>query len=152
LPRGPFFSTLLFVTGYFLSKYDPRTKWLIQGVVVFLAGSVMHFSEIYYLWSAYNLYPTNHDFVVGTYLMGVGMALIALSNHKLVSYEHASIVGRYTLGIYVIHYFFVTLFFPLDDLIVSPVWEMSYVVLVLLLSVLSVHFMSKNKYLKRVVM
>jgi surface polysaccharide O-acyltransferase-like enzyme len=49
--NGPFFSTLLFVTGYILSLKNINTKWALYGFLVFCIGSIVHFLEIYTLES-----------------------------------------------------------------------------------------------------
>ncbi len=80
--NGPFFSTLLFSSGYFLSKNKPNEKWFVYGLGLFFVGCIFHFIEIYTLMK---LFGTNmkHDYVFGTYLMGVGAAVLSLSNRRI---------------------------------------------------------------------
>jgi len=80
--NGPFFSCILFVTGYLLSGKLINEKWLYSGLMVFLLGTVLHFSEIYILWAFFETSP-RQDYVIGTYFMGTGIAMMALSNHRM---------------------------------------------------------------------
>jgi surface polysaccharide O-acyltransferase-like enzyme len=136
--NGPFFGTLLFVSGYRLSRFTPQRNWLWSGLLLCSAGALLHFAEIGYIWRHYQVPPTAHDYVIGTYFMGIGATLMALSGHPLLSGRHLATLGKYTLGIYAIHYFFVDLLRPLDPALSSPFWEAGYVVAVLLLSAGSV--------------
>jgi len=148
---GPFFSTLLFVTGYLLSGKRPETRWAVLGLVVFAVGCVMHFSEIYFLWKLYGTRP-EHDYVIGTYFMGLGVALAALSNHPLLRSRLFGRIGKMTLGVYVVHYLYVDLFRPVDTLIDNPLWEPGYVLIVLLLSVLTTLLLSRYKLTRKLVL
>lgn len=132
--NGPFFGTLLFVSGYWLSRFTPQRGWLWTGLLLCGAGTLLHFAEIGFIWRHYQVPPTSHDFVIGTFFMGIGATLMALSGHPLVSVRHLATLGKYTLGIYAIHFFFVDLLRPLGRTLSGPLWEVGYVVAVLLLS------------------
>jgi surface polysaccharide O-acyltransferase-like enzyme len=148
--NGPFFGTLLFCSGYFISSLKPSEKWIYYGLAIFLIGWLIHFSEIYFLWALYKV-SLIHDYVFGTYLMGVGAALMALSNHQLLRNKSLSGIGQLTLGIYASHYIFVDLFKYIDADMANPVWEVGYVFIVLFLSVGLTKYMSKIKYINKVV-
>ncbi|MBW2646221.1 MAG: acyltransferase [Deltaproteobacteria bacterium] len=148
--NGPFFGTLFFVSGYLMSGFTANAKWLNYGILVFLLGCIAHFSEIYVLWSMYGTSP-KQDFVLGTYFMGVGVAMASLSNHPALQNKMLSKIGQMTLGIYAVHFIYVDLFRGIDENIYSPFWEMSYVMLVLVLSVLSSILLSKNKITRKLV-
>jgi surface polysaccharide O-acyltransferase-like enzyme len=148
--NGPFFSTLLFVTGYLISGREVREKWLFYGIVVFLLGTVMHFAEVYSLYAMYST-GLKQDYVIGTYFMGVGVAMTSLSNHPALRNKALSKIGRMTLGIYAIHYIFVDLLRPIDKALDSIVWELGYVILVLALSVMACSMLSQNKTTKKIV-
>ncbi len=135
---GPFFGTLLFVSGYWLSRCTPQRHWLWTGLLLCSAGTLLHFAEIGFILRHYQVPPTAHDFVTGTYFMGMGVTLMALSGHPLLSGRHLATLGKYTLGIYAIHLFFVDLLRPLDSVPSNPFREVGYVVAVLLLSAGSV--------------
>ncbi len=148
--KGPFFSTIFFVTGYALSQCKLESRHFSYGLVAMATGYVIHFSEIYYLNSVYHVWPALHDYVFGTYLEGLGAALMAFSNHSLLKLDHLSRIGKYTLGIYAIHFIFVDILKHFDKQISSPFWEIGYIFLVFILSVGSTLVLSKYKPLEKV--
>jgi len=149
--NGPFFGTLLFVSGYWLSRYTPQRHWLWTGLLLCSAGTLLHFAEIGFIQRHYQIPPTAHDFVAGTYFMGTGAALMALSGHPLLSARHLATLGKYTLGIYAIHVFFADLLQPLDSALSNPFWEVGYVMVVLLLSAGSVLLLGRFRYTRPLV-
>jgi len=149
--NGPFFSTIFFACGYVLSGYEPKTDWLKYGFAIFVAGFIMHFSEMFLLWKFFNASP-RHDYLFGTFLMGMGMTLMALSNHKWFQSESLATIGMMTLGIYAIHFAFVDFFNVYDLRYNSPAWEIGLVFIVFGLSVISTYIMSKTPGLKKLVM
>ncbi|MEQ1546539.1 acyltransferase [Methyloglobulus sp.] len=143
--NGPFFGTLLFVSGYFMSGFTITTKWLSYGFMIFCVGCVIHFSELYVLWKVYDITPLQ-NYVFGTYFMGLGVAMMALSNHQALKSPFLSNIGQMTLGIYAIHYIFVDLLNVIDKKMNSPLWEVGYVFIVLILSVLSTLVLAKFQF------
>jgi surface polysaccharide O-acyltransferase-like enzyme len=149
--NGPFFGTLLFVTGYILSKKTPQPSWFYKGIFIFSIGTIVHFTEIYLLWKYYNHYPMQHDYVLGTFFMGLGTALMALSSHSVLNpFFNLSKIGRLTLGIYCIHFIFV------DNLRIferfnNPIFDVLFVILVFILSFYFSVVLSRNKYLYKLV-
>jgi len=148
--NGPFFSTFLFVTGYLLSGKNINTNWVFYGLSVFCMGSVLHFTEIYYLWEIFGT-STHHDYVIGTYFMGVGVAMAALSNHPALKNKALSKIGQMTLGIYAVHFIFVDLLRPIDKTLNSDLWEAGYVLAVLVLSIVTSLALCKNKITKQII-
>lgn len=148
--NGPFFSTLLFVTGYLLSGKKINTKWAFYGCLVFCIGCVVHFVEIYTLWRVFETTPIQ-DYVIGTYFMGLGVAMAALSNHPILRNKIFSKIGQMTLGIYAVHFIFVDLLRPIDEVSDHILWEVGYVVAVLALSILISLALSKNKITRKIV-
>ena len=149
--NGPFFSTICFATGYFLSKYTPNKQWFSYGLLIACAGCLTHIVEISVLWLKFGVKPTV-DYVFGTYFMGVGVALIALSNNPLFEIKKLGKVGAMTLGVYVCHYIFVDLLWPIDQSINSPLWEISYVLIVYGLSLLTVLLLSRYRFTRKFVL
>lgn len=143
---GPFFGTIFFVSDYLLSNYKPTYKWLYIGLYIFSAGVIMHFLEAYYLWKVYGVMPYNY--LLGTYLIGLGISILSLSNHKLIKCNRLATIGQLTLGIYLIHFLFVDLLRPIGKIFLHSVWEIGYPIIVLCLSLASVSFLSKHKYTK----
>ncbi len=149
--NGPFFSTLLFVTGYLLSGFKRDTRWLAFGLLLFVAGAVIHLSEIYVIWKIFGTTPVQ-DFVFGTYIMGVGVAVASLSDHPVLQSSVLSKVGQMTLGIYAVHYLYVELFVGIGRSIKSPIWDICYILLVFSLSAVSVLILSRNRFARKGVM
>ncbi len=141
--NGPFFGTLFFVSGYALSSLKPHPGWFAKGIALFAIGSLIHFLEVYFLWHIYGTSPYQ-DYVVGTYFMGVGAAMAALSNHALLNNKVLSEIGKLTLGIYAVHLIFVDNLHPIGELTHSPLWAIGYVILVLLLSIATVLLLART--------
>jgi len=143
--NGPFFGTLPFASGYFISgthRYQMAKIWFIP--------LIPHFSEIYVLKVFFDT-PTNQDYVFGTFFMGLGVAIISLSNHNVLQNQALANIGKMTLGIYAVHLIYVDLLRIIDKRIDSPLWDVSYVGLVLILSIISVLYISKFQGLKKIV-
>lgn len=119
---GPFFGLLLFTTGYLLAKRRTKVNAFQGGLVALLVGIVLHFAEVGYLNHRFGT-DLAQDYVVGTYLMGVGAALIALSNRDGLRSAWSSSIGPHVLGIYAIHQLFVQLLKPLAAESSSALWN-----------------------------
>lgn len=146
---GPFWSLIFFVTGYFVSKFQPSNKWFYHGILTIAFGYLIQFMELHYL---YNTYRSNilQEYVFGTYFLGLGYALLALSNHQLFNLESMAKVGKLSLGIYASHFVFVDLLKPFflsngHDLYLYPI-------AVFILSICLTLCLSKSKHLKQFVM
>lgn len=146
-----FFSTIFFITGYQLAYFKPRPSWFPTGIAVLALGVAIHSTEIYVLWMLYGTDPDMHSYTIGTYVMGIGTAAIALSNNRLLNIEAFAKMGRYVLGIYVVHYIFVDILSPVSQMISSPFWEIVKVIVILLLSAVVAVLLSKNKYTKKII-
>jgi surface polysaccharide O-acyltransferase-like enzyme len=148
--EGPFFGTLFFTTGYFLSGYAPSAKWLPLGAALATLGFISHFTEVYLLWQWWDVRPFHH-YVFGTYLIGLGVAMVALSNPAALRVGPLARLGGFTLGVYVIHPLFIEWLRPLDRVISGPLWEVGQIILVYAVSVTTVMAMAKNRYLRKLV-
>lgn len=147
---GPFFGTLFFVSGYYLSGLKANTKWLMYGFFVFIFGSLLHGSEELILWKVFKLVPY-HDYVFGTYFMGIGYAMMAFSGHPALQNRWLGEAGKLALGIYAVQSVFVDLFSNYDAINNSIIWELGYVVIVFLLSLLTAYLLSLNKITRQFV-
>jgi surface polysaccharide O-acyltransferase-like enzyme len=148
--NGPFFGTLPFVIGIFISNKQPQPQWFWWGIGLFALGSSLHLTEAYLLYRNWGTDPC-HDYLFGTIFMGLGVTLISLSNHTLLRIPMAGKLGKLTLGIYASHFLFVDLFAPIDSYTNSPIWEIGYVFIVLFCSILFCLALSKTKYMRRLV-
>jgi surface polysaccharide O-acyltransferase-like enzyme len=143
--NGPFFGTIFFVSGYALSNLKPNPSWFAKGIALLAIGIFLHFAEVYFLWHTYGTSPYQ-DYVMGTYFMGVGAAMAALSNHAMLKNKVLSEFGKYTLGIYAVHLIFVENLHPVSELTHSPLWAVGYVMLVLLLSIATVLLLARTNF------
>ncbi|MET0282418.1 MAG: acyltransferase [Steroidobacteraceae bacterium] len=109
--RGPFAALLFFVTGYFLRKAESREHWLRWGLLLAVGGIALQSIEVIIIHFNFDglSYP---DYTIGTYPFGVGMAMMALSNWRLMAVPALVRVGPYVLGIYVSHVLFMDLLRP----------------------------------------
>lgn len=150
--NGPFLGTLFFVSGYYLSTHKPTCRWLFIGTSILAFGIIIQFAEVYLLYTFYGVKPDSHDYVFGTYLMGMGVSMMALSNHNLFKYNTVSGIGKFTLGIYLVHFIYVDLLRPISELLLSPIWELvGYPLIVFCASLISVFLLSKVKYVRYIV-
>jgi surface polysaccharide O-acyltransferase-like enzyme len=149
--NGPFFSTLFFVTGYYLSDRTPTPQWMRVGLLVFLGGLVVHFSEVIFLLKQYHVPAARHDYVLGTYFLGLGAAMVALSGHRSLQNAHLAALGGLTLGIYCIHILFLKMIPQFYAPRTNPVLEIALVFIVLALSAGACYLLSKVPYLRRLV-
>lgn len=152
IPNIPFFTLIFFVSGYCLSGIKATYTWAVYGVVLAILGAAVHFYEVYWLWSVYDVNPGAHSFVFGTYFFGLGIALIALSNHPLLQVKLLGKLGGFTLGIYVIHMIFIDLLKPLDHYFNGVWWELSYTFVIYLLSLLSILYLNRFTWGKKILM
>lgn len=149
--NGPFFSLILFVTGYFLQRRQTRDRWFQVGCLLAILGLLLHFTELLILNENWGT-TMNQDYVIGTYFFGVGTALVALSNTKWLHSSRAASIGPLVLGIYASHLIFVDLLRPLDFRYPgSATWDVLYVVAVFLLSYTLAWTFSKHRLTKRLV-
>ena len=144
--NGPFFALIFYVCGYLLSKGRPDSDWLWKGCVVMALGYLMQFVELSFLQTTYNLSPIQ-DYVFGTLLLGLGAALISLSDAPLLRNKITSHIGRFTLGIYGIHLIFAENLWGLRS--INPMMDALMVLLVFVLSVGTTLILAKNKILAR---
>lgn len=149
--NGPFFSTIFFAIGIYLSslKINQR-KLLLLGVILIVLGWAGQLIEVYLLWSLIGEY-SEPDFVFSTLAFGTGFAMLSLTNANIFKVEKLSGLGRLTLGVYVIHMVYVDLLKYFDDNSSSIVWQFLYVTLVVYLSIYTVVLLSRMKFFTKLV-
>ena len=128
----------------------PNPEWFSKGLMLFLFGYVMHFTELYFLHAYFATSPIQ-DYVAGTYFASLGCAMMALSNPYYLRVRAFSKIGQLTLGIYAIHIIFIENLLPIKQSVSSPFWDIGFVFAVLALSIAAVFFMSKSKALRSIV-
>lgn len=150
--NGPFFALIFFVTGYLLERGKaPCPSWFPIGLSVAIIGAALHFSELLLLHGNWRTSMVQ-DYVVGTYFFGVGVAVMALSNDKMLAFPHTASIGPLVPGMYASHYIFVYLLEPVNrNLSGNKAWTVSYPVVVFLFSCLLAFTMSRSASTKRLV-
>jgi surface polysaccharide O-acyltransferase-like enzyme len=148
--HGPFFSTIFFIIGWYLSsgRFIFSHKIIL---ILILGGLGMHIWEVYLLWGNFEVSPTSHAYLLGTLPFGTGIAMLALSKPNLGGNKIISKLGKYTLGIYAVHYIFVDFLSHVQNRFDSHVADTIFPVAVFLLSLLTIITLKKNWLLKRFV-
>jgi surface polysaccharide O-acyltransferase-like enzyme len=149
--NGPFCGTIFFVTGFFLSRSELRPAWARLGMLMFFGGCCLHLAENRYL-STHLESKGFQDFVIGTYPMGVGAALIALSGRRFKGVDALARLGRDALGIYLVHAIFVDLFHVVMRIPVPLIGHLLDIALVLACSLIVVRLLSKSRHARMILM
>jgi surface polysaccharide O-acyltransferase-like enzyme len=151
LRNGPFFSTIFFVTGYLLQRSNTNHRWLFAGFSIAMLGVLMHLTELFMLNEKWGI-SMRQDYVFGTYFLGLGVALIALSNAKWLRSTQLASIGKRTLGIYASHFIFVDLLKPLEQYGAGTLtWDLLYVVLVFAYSYLLTSVLARYAITRKLV-
>jgi hypothetical protein len=146
--NGPFFTTLFFSIGWFLSS----ERFFIKpsfAVVVTVVGYVFHMTEVFVLTKYSLVKPCYHDYLIGTILFGTGPVLFLLSKKNMGQSNLLSFMGKYTLGVYVSQFIFLDLVFLLRTRFPSLFLEMIYPFVVYALAFTATFFCSQNRILRR---
>lgn len=134
-----------------MSRINPKKQWLPIGFAVFSLGCIVHFLELFTLWKLYGI-TLKQDYLIGAYFMGTGAAMAALSNHNILKIQVLSKMEKITLRVYAIHLISVDILKPIDQLIVSALWQFAYIVLVFILSMIFVMVMSRIETIRKVIL
>lgn len=148
---GPLFSLLPFVIGISLYKLSPQPSWLWRGFLLFIVAAIFHFVETNYVLEN-SSGVVELDYAFSTVFMGLGVALMALSDHRYIQSQRLSAIGKITLGVYAGHFIFVDLLSFFDTRIVHPVWEVFSSILVLIFSIALTKILSSFKATQRFVL
>lgn len=128
--NGHLFALAFFATGVGLQRRGAQVAWLPAGAVLAVTGFAMHLLELalsHRLWGL----RLERDYLAGTYLFGVGVALMALSGARALQWRTVASLGPWVLGIYASHMVFVGLLKPLDRRLTgAPWWEVAYLLAV----------------------
>lgn len=149
--NGPFFSLIFFATGYLLQKNNPKKNWLWTGLLIAATGIGLHIFELLVLNARWGT-SMAQDYVIGTYFLGLGMGLVALSNPRCLQFPWLASAGPLVLGIYASHFIFIDLLQPIDARFAGGwMWSGLYVAAVFALSYLLVKLMMRFDLTRKIV-
>jgi surface polysaccharide O-acyltransferase-like enzyme len=152
LRNGPFFSLIFFVTGILLASSGKPLPRLRTGLWIASAGIVLQFVELAILHERWGV-SMAQDYVLSTFVFGLGAAIIALSNSPRLHMARAAAIGPLVLGIYSAHIIFVELFRPVNAALGGNwLWSIAYVMIVFALSYALARFLSRFSATKQLVM
>jgi len=143
-----YFYPIVFVSGgwYLTAK---KIEFKVRTSVLFILSGVFISSlEIMLLYKECGIVSSC---LIGTVPLVIGVAMLAFSMPDIGKDSFMSKCGRYAFGIYLIHYLFVFWLRPLADLFEYPFSEIVHFVVVYFFSLVVIVVLSKNKWLRRVV-
>lgn len=152
LRNGPFFSLIFFVMGILLAGTGKPLPGLRTGLWIASAGIGLQFAELAILHEGWGV-SMSQDYVLSTFVFGLGAAFIALSNSPRLHLARAAAIGPLVLGIYSAHIIFVELFRPANAIFGGNwLWSIAYVLIVFALSYALARFLARFSATKQLVM
>lgn len=149
--NGPFISTIFVVTGYLLATTQIKSVCLKKSLSLVLFGITLSLLEMCYFMHSGDKAAMSHEYLLGTYFIGLGIFLALLSRPQAVGYFWLPQLGKFTLGVYVSHSLFNWSFWPWRYYYPHPAWEIMYPVIVYLAALILVYLLSKIPLLKKFV-
>lgn len=150
-PRyGFWFSSFFMAVGYRLSRVElKRDTMLMSSYLLISIGILMTITEYTLM---YHMYPEafGNKFVIGTLPLAIGIFLLALSVPTF-GKGTLSVIGQYTLGIYVSHGIISEFTRQFDAFITGYTWEIAFPVITFVTTVLFVMFMKQFRMTRRLV-
>lgn len=130
--NGPFFSTLFVVIGFLFGAggFKASTR---AAVSLIIAGIGIQAAEVTGLKILFGVPMDRHDFLIGTVLTGTGLILLAIGNPGLGRGSLLAKCGKYTLGIYALHWAVDKAYLRLFT-VQSLAWHLAHPVTVFLVS------------------
>ncbi len=150
LNNGYFISMLFVALGFLFSERTTElTRRIAIGLIV--VGLVTSFLEVFNVWRMYGAESSLGEYGIGTVPLSAGIFLYALHWPEKSWALKVSSYGKFSLGIYVVHFFFVPLFYFVDGAILYPYGDVLYPFAVFFLSLAIVLLLTGNKVLRRFV-
>lgn len=142
--NGPFFSTLFFCLGYITY---PKNTYNKKPLLMTILGFLLIFVEFYILRLYYGDPPLGNYFL-GSIPYAYGIFQLCLK-HKSMGSALIYKIGPCTLGIYVLHVFYINLLLPLKDHLNIFVYSFTYPFLIFFISLLTTIALSRVPFVKR---
>jgi surface polysaccharide O-acyltransferase-like enzyme len=151
--RGVFFSTFFVALGWYLATHGVRIG--VPWALALIAGGLgLLLAEAVLLHGRFGLATERLDHLVGTVLLVVGVMAMALSLPGLGAHTVLPYLGRFTLGIYVIHPLVAhsPLMWGVHPHVPEPVWQAAAPLLVYAGSLVVTYLVSRVAMLRPLVM
>ena len=136
------YGVLYFAIG---AKFGSKLPQLSQTKIWALsfAGLAIYCLEVYLRWHYLGADPIKNDFLIGMVPGGIGVFLLAMNKQKSKIDSIIAPFGKFTLGIYLIHFLFIDLFSPFGTEIQPLVWMFLLPVASFACSLLTTMFLSR---------
>lgn len=148
--NGPFFSTIYVSLGYLIGSREHRIS-ASAAVAVMLLGIGIHMAEALAMLKFYSTPLARHDFLAGTVLTASGLIMLASAKPGFGKGSFLSMCGKYTLGIYALHYAVDTGLRRLAAPQSGLLWHIAHPVGVFLISLFLVLIAARLPFVKRLV-
>lgn len=147
LPLDYCYAVVFVYTGWYLAvnKILLELKYSVGLIVL---GVLISYLEVLFLWKQIGI---RSGYTLGTLPLAIGLMMYALSMPNIGSDSVASKFGRYGLGIYFIHYFFLFWTDPINRQFGYPLADIAQPLIVYVFSLLAAIALSKSKWLRPVV-
>jgi len=150
--RGVFFSTLFVAMGWYLARHEVKIG-ARASLALIVAGLGILMAEAALLHTRFGLATERLDHLVGTVILVVGVMALALALPGLGANTMLPRLGRFTLGIYVIHPVVAhsPLMWVAHPHLPEPVWQVAAPVLVYAGSLVATFLLSRVAMLRPLV-
>jgi len=136
---GPFISTFFIAIGLRFSRIDfsaRKNHVIVLGFILIFTGLIVQFAENWFLFKYYKMVP-EHAFLAGMIPLGIGIFLLSMGYQNLGKSTIFPYLGRYTLGVFVLHEMFISMLKPVRCYFEPVTWDIAFPVIVFLLSLLT---------------
>lgn len=104
---GPgYYTSLLFVYGGWVMANRKGIVKRSQAVKLFVVGWIVLFIEVVAIWKLFGRLTVDHGLLIGQAIMSFGVVSYVLSAPNIGVNSFLARWGKYTLGVYMIHYLF----------------------------------------------
>lgn len=121
---GPFVSSLFVGIGALIATKNLRPSLSFAGRLI-LAGLIILFAERFLLFFFFGWVDRGTGYILGTVIFSIGLLLLALAAPSLGYRTGLARLGKYALGIYVVHVIFLPYGQKLHEILPKPIGEVS---------------------------